>query len=379
MKRRTLLRLASLAVGWRLSASAGLGALPESLGIGSRRPSRKVVLVTLGGIRRVESFSPAGLSNIPRLYEDLLPQSLFYSRTLNEGVTAHFNTISSILTGTWQHVDDWGREPPRHPTLFQYLQKQLHVGPAETWVVTSNKALTSNIGVGANVILSKQLLVEAVERIILGSSRRRRLDRELLLEELVSVMQDDYERIGWNVASPAATLDPELKKTFLAGLASFIHGPDSPTSGDELTFFMASEVLRRVAPTLLMVNFSDVEVAHSGTYSLHLAGIRRVDGLCHRLWQLLQSHPEYRGRTTFVVMPEFGRDPDGSTTNGFFNHRSNTESCRRTWMMVLGQAVRQPAWIERGIRQIDLAPSLGAVLGLECEQATGRPLDEFAV
>ncbi len=284
---------------------------------------------------------------------------------------------ASIITGAWQHVDDWGRERPRNPTLFEYLQKQLHVGPAQTWVVTSNKALTSNIGVGANVVLSKQLLVEAVERIILGSSPRRRLNRELLLEELVAVMQDDHERIGWSVAPAASALDPALKKTLLAGLAAFIHGPDSPSSGDELTFFMASEVLRRVSPTLLVVNFSDVEVAHSGAYSLHLAGIRRIDSLCYRLWQLLQSLPDYRGHTTLVLMPEFGRDPDGSTTNGFFNHRSNTESCRMAWMMVLGEAVRQPAWIERVVRQIDLAPSLGVLLGLECEQAAGRRLDEF--
>jgi len=31
------------------------------------------------------------------------------------------------------------------------------------------------------VILTKQLLIEAVERIVLGFSRRPRLDRELLL------------------------------------------------------------------------------------------------------------------------------------------------------------------------------------------------------
>lgn len=368
MQRRRLLRLASLALGERLAAVAAAG----------RRPVHKVVLVTLGGIRRRESFSPEGLPNIPHLFEDLLPQSLFYNRVHNEGVTAHFNTIASILTGTWQHLDDWGREAPRQPTLFQYVQKQLGVSAAETWVVTSNKALTSNIGVGANVVLAKQLLVEAVERIILGSSPRKRLERELLLDELVAVMQDDFERIGWRLPSPSGGLDPALRKTFLAGLAGYIRGPDSPASGDELTFFMASEVLRRVSPALLMVNLSDVEVAHSGTYSLHLAGIRRVDGLCHRLWQLLQSLPDYRGRTTMVIMPEFGRDPDGSSTNGFFNHRSDHESCRLSWAMVLGRGIRPGQWVERPIRQIDLAPSLGVLLGLECEQAEGHRLEEFA-
>jgi hypothetical protein len=78
-------------------------------------------------------------------------------------------------------------------------------------------------------------------------------------------------------------------------------------------------------------------------------------------------------------MPEFGRDPDGSSTNGFFNHRSDTNSCRLSWMMVLGQAVRKPAVVERVIRHIDVAPSLGALLGVACNEAMGRQLAEFAI
>ena len=70
-----------------------------------------------------------------------------------------------------------------------------------------------------------------------------------------------------------------MKRTLLTALANFINGPDSPTSGDELTSMIASEVMRRISPGLLMVNFSDVEAAHNGAYSLHLAGIRRADGL----------------------------------------------------------------------------------------------------
>ena len=367
--RRALLRLAAGAAVAKLGAGPG----PQS----EKRPAERAVVVTIGGVRRRETFSAGGIDNIPRLHGDLLPRSLFFERVINEGVTSHFNTITSILTGTWQHLDDWGRDPPQHPNLLQYLRSQRGLEPADTWVVTSNKAVTNHVGVGGNVILSKQLLVEAVERIIMGYSRRRRLERELLLEELTEVMQQDYERLGWEVPSPAATMDPELKETFLTALANFMRGPESATSGDELTLLVASEVLRRVAPVLLVINFSDVEVAHSGLYSAHLAGIRRTDMLCFRLWNLLESLPAYRGATTLVILPEFGRDPDGSSTNGFFNHRTDTEENRVTWMMVLGRAVRKPAVIERLVRHIDLAPSLGARLGVRCAKATGEPLPEL--
>ena len=172
--------------------------------------------MTIGGVRRQESFSKTGLVHIPRLYNDLLPQSLFYPYTANEGVTSHFNTISSILTGVWQHVDDWGSEKPANPTLFHLLRQKTHVDTSQTWVVTSNKQLTANISPGVNVILSKQLMVEAVERIINGQSARNRLEREQILEEMKSVLDTDYERIGWGVPSTSTFQDPRVKDTFVA-------------------------------------------------------------------------------------------------------------------------------------------------------------------
>jgi len=369
MTRRTVLRLIPAAVAARLAGVAR--ARPPASG-------KRLVLVTIGGIRRQESFSTQGAVNIPHLVNDLLPQSVFYPYTANEGVTSHFNTISSVLTGSLEHVDDWGSQKPTRPTLFHYLQAQQHTRPNETWVVTSNKQLTANISPGVNVILSKQLLVEAVERIIKGQTQRRQLERDQILEEMRSVIETDYERIGWGVPSESSFQDPEVKQTFITAISNFIHGPEAPTSGDELTFLVGREVLDRLAPSMLMMNFSDVEVAHSGSYSLHVGGIRRSDLLCHRLWEFIQSRPELKATTTLVIMNEFGRDPDGSSTNGFFNHRTNTECCRMAWSMVLGTAVRKPQVVESTIRQVDMAPTIGSWMGIECEKSEGRPLPELA-
>ena len=368
MTRRKMLNLLSLALAERLS-----GAAPGVPG----KAAKRIVLVTIGGIRRQESFSQQGLIHVPRLHSELLPKALFYPYTVNEGVTSHFNTISSILTGTWQHVDDWGSQKPADPTMFHYLQEQLSTGSNDTWVVTSNKQLTANISPGVNVILSKQLMIEAVERILGGQSSRKKLEREQMLEEMKAVLETDYERIGWGLPSTSTFQNPEVKQTFVSALTNFIHGPDAPASGDELTFLVGREVLQRLAPAMLMLNFSDVEVAHSGSYSLHVGGIRRADALCARLWDFIQSSPQLQPNTTLVIMNEFGRDPDGSSTNGFFNHRTNTESCRMAWTIVLGPAVRKPQVVDRVIRQIDMAPSIGAWMGFRCDKGSGNPLPEM--
>jgi hypothetical protein len=368
INRRKLFELLSAGIAQRLALAAQSG---------RKKAAKRVVLVTIGGIRRQESFSKQGLVHVPHFSNDLLPQSLFYPFTVNEGVTSHFNTISSILTGVWQHVDDWGSQKPSNPTMFDYLQKQQHLGADQTWVVTSNKQLTANISPGVNVVLSKQLMIEAVERIIMGQSSRKRLEREQLLQEMTEVLETDYERIGWGVPSTSTFHDPEVKQTFIAALTKFIHGPEAPASGDELTMLIAREVLQRIGPALLMINLSDVEVAHSGAYSLHLGGIHRADVLCHKLWQFIQSDPELSRTTTLVIMNEFGRDPDGSGTNGFFNHRTNTETCRMAWSMILGAGVKKPEVVERVVRQIDMAPSIGSWMGFQCSQSGGAVLPEF--
>ena len=104
LSKRAFLRAAGLLVGDHVLRQKLAG--PQ--GRTTKTPGQKVVVVIFGGVRFQETFSPDGLENIPHLSRDLLPQSLFYTQVRNEGVTAHFNAISSIVTGNWQRVDDWG-------------------------------------------------------------------------------------------------------------------------------------------------------------------------------------------------------------------------------------------------------------------------------
>ena len=65
-------------------------------------------------------------------------------------------------------------------------------------------------------------------------------------------------------------------------------------------------------------------VAHSGTFSLYIDGIKRCDRLCAELWQAIQNDPEYANKTTMFILPDFGRDADiDSGGNGFFSSGRN--------------------------------------------------------
>jgi hypothetical protein len=385
LSRRNFLRAAGLLVAGMAARRAGAAGGPPSV-VGS---GHRVVLVVIGGVRRDETFSDDGQVNIPRLSGDLLPRSLFYRHARNEGVTAHFNAISSILTGNWQHVDDWGKLAPTTPTIFEQYRKNLGGARSNTWVVASNKALTSLIGAssdksfgpsyGANVVFPKQLMLAAVEDALRGGRTANMADRSKVEAELENVIAgSNYEGLGWNVFDAADQLDPRTRETIQAAIANFVRS-GGPTSGDELTFFVTREVMRKFAPQVLVVAFSDVEAAHFGSYAMHLGGIRTADRLIGELWAEIESNPDYRGQTTLVVMPEFGRDPDGSPTNGFFNHRFNGDSTRDTWMLTIGAAVDRPQIIERPIRHVDICPTFASLLGCPLSDAQGAKIAEFRV
>lgn len=384
--RRDFLRAAAaLLVGLNLPRTSVVGGGQHGVGGSGQR----VVVVVFGGVRRAETFSPEGLENIPHLSRDLLPQSLFFSDARNEGVTAHFNAISSIFTGNWQRVDDWGKLAPTTPTLFEFFRKQLRAAQSDTWVVASNKALTSLIGAssapqyghayGANVVFPKQLLVSAVANAFQAGRRGNLADRARIEAELENMLgAGNYEGLGWNVFDAAHQLDARTRGTIEEAITTFVRS-GGPTSGDELTYLVSREVMRKFSPRVLVVIFSDVEVAHFGSYALHVAGIRTSDRLAYQLWQDIEGDSEYKGKTTMVILPEFGRDPDGSTTNGFFNHRSDAESTRSTWMMALGAGVEKPHVIERSVRHVDLCPTLAGLLGCPGMKMEGSSLPEFRI
>jgi hypothetical protein len=122
----------------------------------------------------------------------------------------------------------------------------------------------------------------------------------------------------------------------------------------------------------------DIDVAHSGAYSLYIEGIRRTDRLCLELWKLLENEPEYSGKTTLLILPDFGRDSDDDASgNGFQHHRTGDPAARTTWLMAIGPGIREGVVFDRPIESIDLVPTLGKMLDFTPSFAQGKPIAEL--
>jgi hypothetical protein len=362
--------------------------LPRRAAAAADRPgqNRAIVVTFGGGVRWEDTFAPEGWANIPHLVSDLVPQGLFYPEARYEGLTGHFNATGALVTGCLQNVDFYGREAPTTPTVFECFRKERRLPAEETWVIASNKSFGLLGGsklrdwgdpCAANVILPKQFLVESIKSAVSSDSGPGVEDRRTLAERMVSALDEGYEGFGWRVHDSGRALGQEVRTSLAKSLLDYFDDPLVPTSGDELTFFMTKEIMSRLAPSLVLVNFWDIDIAHFGAYSLYLEAIRRTDRLVHGLWEHAQSLPSYRGRTTLIVVPEMGRDGDPSG-NGFANHRSGDESCRRLWLLAMGAGVPRGLVSERPIRTTDVAPTLARVLAFKMPEGEGRPLTELA-
>lgn len=378
--KRQFLRLAGLLIADRI--------IPRHL-LAQAEPTesdRKLVIVTFGGgVRYAETFAPDGLRNIPRLRE-LQPQGMFFKNCVNSGVLSHYNSTSSIVTGNWQRVDDFGFARAQSPTLFEYYRKASGAPPTDVWAICTNKSFASmgaarsrdyGEDFGANVVLPKQLLLDAVESVVKRDLESGVANRENVLNQLENILNAGYEGIGWTIFRGGRELDKQVKDTLTRSLVSYIYGPEAPTSGDELTYFISQEIMREFAPRVMLVNFWDMDVAHWGSYSLYLQAITKTDRLCGMLWDEIQSNPAYKDKTTLLILPELGRDGDVNTANGFLNHRSGDPSCRNVWMMAMGAGIAKGA-TDRPIGHVDIAATAAELLGYRAaEEIAGKPVREL--
>jgi hypothetical protein len=337
--------------------------------------NRKAVVVTFGGgARDDETFMPDGQENIPHLLKELMPQATFFTNVVNQGILGHYVATASIATGAYETFNNFAAVSPNNPTVFEYYRKDLKRPATDTWVVAPSNGFARigesanklyGPGLGAGVILPKRLLSAALSSASDGARYQH-------------LLRDNYETPLYAPSLTGQQIELEqMAEVLKLSVDDFATHARSLVSPDELSVYIAKQLMRRLAPSLLWVTLHDIDIAHSGTFSLYLDGIKRSDRLCAELWQTIQNDPEYANKTTMFILPDFGRDSDiESGGNGFQHHRTGDALSRTTWMMALGPDVKQNVVVDRRVESTDLVPTLGAYFGFDARLSTGKPIAE---
>lgn len=348
---------------------------PVAAGAATASKRRKVVVITFGGgARDQETFAPEGQSNIPHLISELIPQSSFFTQIVNRGILGHYVATASLATGVYETINNFASLPPEHPTVFEYFRKDRKRPASDAWVVAPSNGFNRigessdrsyGSGFGAQVILPKHLLTAALSS---GHSDYQHL------------LRDNYENPFYSPELGGSEFElQQLENILKLSVDDFKAHAKTLSSPDELSVYVVRQLMRQEAPSLLWITMHDVDIAHAGAYSLYIEGIRRTDRLCAEVWKLIQSEPEYAGKTTLFILPDFGRDSDEDAGgNGFQHHRTGDAPSRTTWMMAMGAGVREGIVIDRPLDSTDLVPTLGAMLNFSPSLAQGKAIVELA-
>src|SRR5215471_7642337 len=334
---------------------------------------RKVVVVTFGGgARDQETFMIEGQENIPHLMSELIPQSSFFTQVINRGILGHYVATASLATGVYETFNNFAAVSPESPTAFEYFRKDLKRPSSDAWVVAPSNGFNRigesshrsyGPGLGARVILPKRLLTAAT------SGKHSSYE---------NLLRDNYETPYFTPELAGNEFElQQLEMILKLSVDDFKSHAQTLSSPDELSVYIARQLIRQVAPSLLWITLHDIDVAHAGAYSLYIEGIRRTDRLCSELWNAIQSEPEYAGNTTLFILPDFGRDSDDDAAgNGFQHHRTGDTLSRTTWLLVAGPGVREGVVFDRAVDSLDLVPTVGSLLGFNAAFAQGKPVHE---
>ena len=283
-----------------------------SAGVLRAQPAdRYVVIAVIDGARYSETLGDPNHQYIPRLWNIFRPQGIVYLSFYNNGVTTTTPGHSSILSGVWQHIANDGSEPPHTPTVFEYYRKALG-RPAED----------------VQIILGKKKLA------VLAAS--------------------DFAGYGNPYAATVNRVD-----------GSFNYN-DSAAADN------ARRVILSKHPRISIINFPETDnAAHQGDKPWYLKSIHGADSLIVDLWERIQADSILHGRTTLFVTNDHGRHLD-SVKNGFIDHGDSCEGCRHIMCIAAGPDI-PPGTVENTMwEQIDLAPTIGALLNFPLPYARGR-------
>jgi hypothetical protein len=305
-----------------------------------------------------------------------MPQATFLSNVVNKGILGHYVATASIVTGVYETFNNFADVSPNHPTVFEYFRKDLKRPATDAWVVAPSNGFARigesshklyGPGLGAGVILPKRLLSAALSSQTDGARYQH-------------LLRDNYETplFAPSLAGRQIELD-QVAEVLKLSVDDFAAHARNLVSPDELSVYIAKQLMRQLSPSLLWITLHDIDIAHSGTFSLYVDAIKRTDRLCAELWQTIQKDPEYANKTTMFILPDFGRDSDiDSGGNGFQHHRTGDPVSRTTWMMALGPDVKQNVVVDRSVESTDLIPTLGAYFGFDARLSTGKRIPEVA-
>ncbi len=382
--RRSLLLTGTLGATSLLLQSQGFSApvAPQS-----SYPGPRVILIRFGGgVRRQETIDPDH-TYAPFLRHTLSRQGTLFTRMeldqIKEVQTNHGEGTLHLLTGKYGAFDRIGgvvgRLESSVPTLFEYLRKSFVIQDHETLLIngedrTSEEfySFSNHHAYGVNYrcqVLSlyrfKVFLLR--QQIEAGVFADQELERKVA--ELEKLEQLDYR-------NPEGDAYPPLLTEFWQQWQQYYgsSGLVNPR-GDRVLTELAIWAIQFLKPKFMMINYQDPDYVHWGFPAHYTNGIAIIDQGIQRIFNAVAADPEYRDNTIFCIVPDCGRDSNQYLTIPY-QHHFNSRSAHEIFALFVGKGIRANQVVDRRVSQVDVAPTLGQLMGFRTDYSEGSILEE---
>lgn len=294
-------------------------------------PENKLFIITLDGFRWQEIFNGAD-------------SSLLFNASLTP------DTL--VAKSLYWHEDDETRRRRLMPFLWSVV--------AQKGQIYGNREYGNNVNVSNPYALSypgySELLTGSVDFSIANNDRKKNRNKNVL-EELNSTKSYagkiaaftswdmfpyilNKERNGLMVNSGLQNVEGKRlssSEAMINAIQSEMAHEPGETRYDQLTYIACREYVMKQKPSVVFLSFSGTDDAgHDKRYDLYLQEANNADQMIGELWRLVQSMPEYAGRTTFLITTDHGR---GSRSTNWHKHGIFVAGSSQTWYAVMGPSV----------------------------------------
>jgi hypothetical protein len=294
-------------------------------------PENKLVIITLDGFRWQEVFGGADSALIN-----------------SSDVTLDTSTNKALY---WASSYE-----ERRKKLMPFLWNVV----ASRGQIFGNRNYENNVNVSNPYALSypgySELLTGSVDFSITGNHRKKNQNRNVL--EMLNgnksysgkvaaftswdmfpyILNEERSRIKLNSGLQNVEDDNlSLSEAAMNRVQSEVISEHGETRYDELTYIACKEYLVKHKPSVIFLSFSGTDDAgHNNRYDQYLREANDADKMIGELWELMQSMPEYSGKTTFLITTDHGR---GSKESNWSEHGILVGGSSQTWFALLGPGV----------------------------------------
>jgi predicted AlkP superfamily pyrophosphatase or phosphodiesterase len=272
-----------------------------------------VFIVVVDGARFTDTWGEPSHQFIPNRFS-MLQEAVFCSNFRNNAFTYTCSGHQAMCTGVYESINNNGTQLPNNPSIFQYWLKKYSHPNTEAWVIATKDKL--------------------------------------------EVLSD--------------CLDPNWKGQYRPSRDCGVNGLFTGYREDSVTFQHLKSTILANDVRMAIINFKQPDAAgHAGDSLAYLQGILDTDQYIAEFWEMLQSNPTYKDKTTLIVTNDHGRHTAGHA-DGYISHGDKCEGCTHVEFFALGPDFKKNFITSFPYEQIDIAPTIAELMGFEIPTSNGK-------